>query len=66
MTLMYVIGGFLGGFIALREYFKQRSESGGVKAIPYFLLSLFLTLIAMCALCGFLSQLAASITAASQ
>ncbi len=65
MTLMYVVGGFLAGFIAFREYFKRRAELESVKAVPFFLLSLVLTLIGMCGLCGFLSQITTLIAAAS-
>ena len=47
MTLMYAVGGFIGGFIALREYLMRRAGSESVKAIPFLVLSLLLTLIAM-------------------
>ncbi len=66
MTLMYAVGGFIGGFIALREYLMRRAGSESVKAIPFLVLSLLLTLIAMCSLCGFLSQFTASIAAVSR
>ena len=59
MTLMYVVCAFLAGFLAFREYFKRRAELESVKAVPYLLLSLLLTLIAMCSLCGFLSRIVA-------
>lgn len=64
MTLMYAVGGLIAGYIAFREYLKRRAESERGKAVPYFLLSLLLTLIAMCSLCGFLSQIATPIFAA--
>ena len=66
MTLQVAIAGLVFGFLIFRESLKRRAESGSVKAIPYFLVSLFLTLIAMCALCGSLAQMAGSIFSVSR
>jgi hypothetical protein len=65
MTLQYAIAGFLAVYIAYREFFKRRAEPEKMKAVPFLVLSLLLTMISMCAFCNSLAQMAGSIFAPS-
>lgn len=65
MSLIYSLGAFFLGYRAFREYRNRKADTESNKAVPFFLLSLMLTLMGMCGLCGFLSQITALIAAAS-
>lgn len=65
MSIIYAPVCFYFGYRAFREYRNRKADTESNKAVPFFLLSLMLTLIGMCGLCGFLSQITALIAAAS-
>ena len=57
MSLFYSLGAFYLGYRAFREYRNRKVDTESNKAVPFFLLSLVLTLVGMCGLFGFLGQL---------
>jgi len=57
MSLIYSLGAFFFGYRAFREYQNRKADTGSNKAVPFFLLSLMLTLMGLCGLFGFLGQL---------
>ena len=53
MSLIYSLGAFFFGYRAFREYQNRKADTGSNKAVPFFLLSLMLTLMGLCGLFGF-------------
>ena len=57
MNLIYSLGAFFLGYRAFREYRNRKADTESNKAVPFFLLSLMLTLMGLCGLFGLLGQL---------